>query len=243
MALMRLWQNLSLQVGIVVDLSLDAVHYVVKVRRLTLGDELIVFNGCGGEYLAQVVEAKLKKCSIKIIKYYDVDRESPCNIELVQAIPHGDKMNWVIQKSVELGVKKITPLITSRTHFTHCDCQQLKRKQDHWQAVAVSASEQSGRTYVPQVSCPISLFNWSANFTGQAVILSPLSRKKLFDCDKKFQESLSLIVGPEGGFSQDELHLLLGKDCQELNLGPRVLRTETAALVALSILQYLFNGL
>lgn len=238
---MRLWQEINLKVGNVVSLSVNAVHYVCNVRRLTVGDELIIFNGEGGEYLAQILESRAKQCVVKIMRYYAIERESLCNIELVQGIPHSDKMDWIVQKAVELGVKKITPVITSRTQSTKFNSSQLYLKQQHWQKIAISASEQCGRTYVPKIALPVTLTQWSNTFTGQSVVLLPNINTRITDI-AWHTNHVSLVIGPEGGLSQEEINLLNSNNCVFVCLGPRILRTETAALAAISILDQVVSN-
>jgi len=242
MPIPRIFQNITLHEGETLSLTLDAAHYLGNVRRTHEGDLITIFNGRGGEYQAQVLTIKKDKFTIKIGSFQELTLESPLNIHLAQGIARGEKMDLIIQKAVELGVKKIIPLFTERSNVK-LDAERRDKRQQHWQAVVVSACEQSGRNFIPEVAAPIDLQMWLRNFQGQGLTLSPYSNNKISDLKMVNDEIITLLVGPEGGLSEEEVKLTEKHHFLPLNLGPRILRTETAPLAAIAALQTRFGDL
>ncbi len=242
MSIPRIYQPISLSSGETQTLTLSAAHYLGQVRRTREGDSVILFNGNGGEYQAEVLSLKKDKITVKIGSFSEVHNESPLSVELAQGIARGEKMDFIIQKAVELGAKRIIPLFTERSNVKLDPDKRLKRQQ-HWQAVAVSACEQSGRAVIPEVALPIELGAWLKTFKGRGLTLSPLDNTRISGLEVQKGETLTLLVGPEGGLSAAEVALTEQKDFSPLNLGPRILRTETAPLAALALLQARFGDL
>jgi 16S rRNA (uracil1498-N3)-methyltransferase len=238
----RLFQKIALHEGDTLTLTLDAAHYLGTVRRAHQGDALVIFNGEGGEYSAEILALKKDKLTIKINAFQAVNNESPLDIHLIQGIARGEKMDWIVQKAVELGVKKITPLFTERS-TVKLEPDKRQKRQQHWQAIAISACEQSGRNYIPEILLPLSFTEWFKKFHGSGIILSPASKTKIADLTISPERGLTLLVGPEGGLSAQEIDQLLQKDFTSLNLGPRILRTETAPLAVIAALQARFGDL
>ncbi len=206
------------------------------------GMHLTLFCGDNHEYQAVITEVRKKKVMVNITGVQLVNRESPRDIHLAQSISKGDRMEWVIQKAVELGVKSITPLITA-----HCavrlDEARLAKKQQQWQAIAISACEQSGRNYVPPIYLALSFDTYIQQCnTAFKFILHPTGAHS-------FQElhfaagDIALLVGPEGGLSEEEINRTQSSQFKSVTLGPRILRTETAAIAALSVLQAIAGDL
>lgn len=219
-----------------IELSGTAANHVGRVLRMTPGRELKVFNGHQqGYFQATVVAVSKKNVTVKLSKFIGTDLESPLRIHLGQAISKGDRMDFTIQKAVELGVSSITPLWTSR-----CDVKlsgdRLEKKHQHWQQVAISACEQSGRDYVPTINAPQKLEAWLET-TKDSVrwVLDP--RGHVEETHDGQVESASLLVGPEGGLTDEEIQQAVQKSFVAKLIGPRVLRTETAALTAITLLQ------
>ena len=236
MRIPRLYVNQELATGAVVDLDSDASRYLGSVLRMEAGRPLIVFNGKGGEYLAVIKAASKKNVSIGIGKHNAENRSSPLDIHLGIGLSKGDRFDWVIQKATELGVNKITPLITSRTDVK-LNSERAEKKLHHWQQIAISASEQCQRNLVPTIANPSNASDWLSNRTeALKLVLHHRSDKKLAQHLKP--TSVALIIGPEGGLDDDEIALALSQDFQALTLGPRVFRTETAPMAALTLLQY-----
>ena len=233
----------------VIKLPVNISHHIERVLRLDQGDRIILFNGSGGEFLA-IISCISRTGIVAIVeKYFNVERESTLNIILVQTICVSAKMDWIIQKAVELGVNYIQPIFTARSIVSLSD-ERAEKRAHHWQQVTISACEQSGRNRLPQVMPLLSLSNWLDKQTNNVsalhdniphnlcFMLSPIAEKCLAD----FQEAatvntLTLLVGPEGGFSPEEEIAALLIGFVPLRLGKRILRTETAALAAIAAMQ------
>lgn len=236
MSIPRLFQKIPLSENKIITLSLNAAHYLGNVRRAKKGDKIIIFNGEGGEYSAQVLEIKKEKFTIKVLSYQDINKESSFSIHLAQGIARGEKMDLIIQKAVELGVKKITPLFTERSSVKLAR-ERLIKKREHWQAIAIGACEQSGRNFVPEIAPPNEFNGWIRNFSGEGIILSPKSQNKISNLKIPDSKTLTILVGPEGGLDHEEIELAKENKFISINLGPRILRTETASLAVIAILQ------
>jgi len=239
----RVFVDAELAEGGLVELPQPVHHHLVVVLRRIRGDSVTLFNGRGGEYPA-VLEALGKKTAMaRVTGRREVERESPLAITLAQAVSKGDRMDYAIQKAVELGVHAVVPLITDRCVVRLSD-ERWERKQEHWQAVATSACEQSGRTRVPAVHKAVDLRDWVSTCPADALklVLSPGLEPHAGGLSAR-PSSAVLLVGPEGGLSEVELRLADLAGFVGLPLGPRVLRTETAGVVALSVLQALWGDL
>lgn len=237
----RIYQAGALQSQTVVTLDEKASHHLARVLRASVGDPLILFNGEGGEYAAVITEIKKKNIIAEVKQFIAREVESPIHITLLQGIARGEKMDWIIQKAVELGVNKIIPLITERCNVRLKDEREEKRVQ-HWQSVIISACEQSGRNKLPELTAP-QIFNdcISQIEAPYRFVLSPHVDKKLMINKPHANDHIVLLVGPEGGLSEIEINSAMSHQFMALNLGPRVLRTETAALAAMSMLQSLYG--
>ncbi len=218
----------------------DAVaHHAERVLRLRVGDEVVLFDGQGGE-CAATLQSLGKQPVARLGPRLPVERESPLQIHLVQALASGDKMDWVIQKAVELGAAGVQPVAAERSVLRLSGDRAAKRV-THWQQVVVSACEQSGRNRVPQVAEILSLAAYLAQpARGKRFILAPgaagaLARKQAP------AGPVEILIGPEGGWSPAELALAERAGCEPLALGPRVFRTETAGLAAMAALQTLWG--
>ena len=236
MRTIRIYQPGSYDAGDVVALSATASQHVGVVLRMQPADSLTLFCGDNREFLAHITAVTKKQVMVQVDEVSCVNRESPRQIHLAQALSKGDRMEWVIQKAVELGVTSITPLFTARC-VVKLDAERLGKKQAQWQAIAVAACEQSGRNQVPTVH-PACSYMAYLNTCSAATkwILHPSSEKSWRD-HVFIAGDIALLIGPEGGLSEDEISEAQGHDFMPLCLGPRVLRTETAAIVALSVLQ------
>lgn len=238
----RIYEPGQYENGQTIELSAAASQHVAVVLRMKPGDPLTLFCGDNREFHASIVEIHKKKVVVMICDVQTIDRESPCKIHLAQAISKGDRMEWVVQKSVELGVTSIIPLLT-----THCvvklDADRFAKKRSQWQAIAVAACEQSGRNTVPIIYPAMTLETYLQQCnTPMKLVLHPTTSLSLQDKGIT-EKDIALLIGPEGGLSDDEVKHATTLQFQPWCLGPRILRTETAAIAALSVLQSLGGDL
>ena len=243
MSISRIFQPISLQEGRTIDLDESASHHLGRVLRAKIGDKLIIFNGEGGEFEAVITQIDKKKVTTKIENFIPREAESPLKLTLAQGISRGEKMDYTIQKAVELGVERIIPLFTERG-TVKLDADRKEKRQQHWQSIVVSACEQSGRNKVPEVIPPQNFLNWLPTIQADyCFVLDPVASSKLNKISLKNNNEIVLLIGPEGGLSEKEIALASQKGFLPLNLGPRILRTETAALAAITALQCLFGDM
>jgi 16S rRNA (uracil1498-N3)-methyltransferase len=239
----RFYHSEKLELKHVVELIAQTHIHATKVLRLKVGDQFALFNGDGYDYVAKVIELSKHKTSVEIIDRYEVNHESPLKITLAQGLAAGDKMDWIIQKAVELGIQSIQPLLTERS-IVKLDRERADKKLEHWRTVAISACEQTGRSIIPDILSPIHLVQWLSNQNQTAnslkLILTPAKAQNINHLEKP-SSPVVFMVGPEGGFSEKEMNLALSSSFVPVNFGKRVLRTETASVVALSIMQNLWG--
>jgi len=221
------------------DLPPDAAHHCAQVLRYKIGDALTIFNGDGFDYHAQIEQIEKKKCRVKISQRYHPKNESPLKIHLVQGIARGDKMDLIIQKSIELGVTEITPLFSERCNVK-LDGKRLDKKLNHWKNVIISACEQSGRAVIPALNAPLAVEQLNS-IQDDLIYLEPTATQSIKEI--AIENSATLVIGPEGGFSEKDLQKLNSVNAHGVTIGPRILRTETAGLSAVSILQSLFGDI
>lgn len=232
----------SLSIGQTVELSAEAANHVGRVLRMQVDQALELFCGDGHNYPAVIMQADKRKVVVQIKAQRSNPSESNVKIHLGQAISRGDRMDFVLQKSVELGVTEITPLFTERCGVK-LSGERLLKKTEQWQKIVISACEQSGRSHVPVVHPALSLEHWlqklpqALRLTLDPGAATPLAQQQVT------AEQIQLVIGPEGGFSEPEVALTTTYNFHPIRLGPRVLRTETAALAALTVLQYQFGDL
>ncbi len=221
----------------------DAAHHIVRVLRLGTGDPLIVFDGEGREYEGRIQAIDKDSVAVTLGEGLLVDRESPLPLTLAQGVPRGERMDWVVQKATELGVSHLVPVLTERS-VVRLDGRQALSKRRHWQRIAIAACEQSGRTRVPEVATPISLAEFLRGLApaGTRLLLSPQGATALETLATP-EGALIVLIGPEGGLTEGEQRAAGDRGFHALRLGPRVLRTETAALAALALLQHRFGDL
>lgn len=240
----RIYEPQSLSLHAQLDLNEDAANHVGRVLRLNVGDQIWLFNGENdNQYLATIIQSTKKSVQVEIVEHQETINESPLKIHLGQAISRGDRMDFVIQKSVELGVDAITPLFSERCGVK-LSGERLDKKRQQWQKIAIAACEQSGRNQVPMIHQPISLNDW-INQQDDAVKLTlhPRASYRINTLPEPKVKQIRLLIGPEGGFTDDEVNLSEQAGFIETLLGPRILRTETAALTAITALQCRFGDL
>ena len=231
--------------GSEVRLPQEAAHHASRVLRLALGDPLVLFNGGGGEYQARITRLDRGEVWVKTGGYAEPVRESPIAVVLAQGLSSGDRMDITLQKSVELGVCAIQPLSTERS-VVRLTGERAARRAAHWQNLVISACEQCGRNTVPEVAALARLEDWLAQLPLQPgegerrLLLSPAAETSLRDLSADLRR-IVLLVGPEGGLSPAEIAAARLRQFQSVRLGPRILRTETAALAALGAIQALWG--
>jgi 16S rRNA (uracil1498-N3)-methyltransferase len=230
----RFYIEESLAVDDIIALPSLIHRHAIQVLRLNVGESLILFNGQGGEYYCQIQLAEKRKSSVLIQSFNDISRESRVSITLVQSLIKPEKMDFCIQKSVELGVTAIQPIIAERT-VVRIKSQQLDKKIKRWEGIITAACEQSGRTKIPTIHAPIPLAQWLENPSDtQRIMMLPEATDTLPQITLK--DSIELLVGPEGGFTDQEV-ALCRNTTQAIQFGSRILRAETAAIAGLSLLQ------
>ena len=235
----RLYTADTLITGQQIELSDENAHYVRTVLRLKKDQRLTLFNSLGGEFLAELSEVSRKKVRVNIIGYNDRSVESSLHITLGLGISRGDRMDWAVQKSVELGVNHITPLLTTRCVVKFKDNKQSQRLQ-HWKNIVQHATEQCSRTILPDLTEITTIEDWLQNQTGLKVFLDPYAEQSLVTL-KPIEQRVTLLTGPEGGFTDEERELAIEAGFIPVKLGKRILRTETASLAALSAIQTLWG--
>lgn len=221
----------------------DAANHIARVLRLRPGDPLTLFDGSGAEHPARIEEFHRSAVIVTVGDPSAPLRESPLCLTLAQGISRGERMDWVVQKSTELGVSHIVPIQTERT-VVKLDAQQSARKLQHWQAIAIAACEQSGRNTLPRIAAPQTLHDFLRDTDADAtrLLLSPAGALRINDLTPRACR-ITVLIGPEGGLSEPEQRAALGAGFLAVRLGPRVLRTETAAVAALTLLQHRFGDL
>lgn len=226
-------QRLASQAGVTLDE--EAAHHVGRVLRLGPGDPLVLFDGRGGEYSARISHADRKTVRAQVEEYRDVERESPLRITLYQGISRGKRMNYTLQKAVELGVYSIVPVETARS-VTGLQDQGQKASQ-RWQRIVRSAAEQSGRTRIPAVEEILPFTRILDLPSGSHALVMTQYAETGPEALDSAPEDLRVLIGPEGGLTDHEVKLARKAGYRGLRMGPRTLRTETAGVVILSILQ------
>jgi 16S rRNA (uracil1498-N3)-methyltransferase len=235
----RLYVPLPLALNEQVELDDDSGHYLRTVLRLKKDDAIILFNGKGGEYTCQLSEVSRKTVLIAAKSWSDRNVESPLQVTLGLGISRGDRMDLSVQKAVELGVNQITPLITERCVVQFKGNKKLQRLL-HWQKIAQHAAEQSGRTVIPELTEIAALESWVSNQQGLTVFLDPYAELSLAELQPDDMK-VTLLTGPEGGFSDQERSIAKAAGFIPVHLGRRILRTETAAIAALAAVQMLWG--
>ncbi|HTC52086.1 MAG TPA: 16S rRNA (uracil(1498)-N(3))-methyltransferase [Steroidobacteraceae bacterium] len=230
--------HVEVPVGGLVQLDLQgtAANHVARVLRLRAGDPLILFDDSGGEYTATVVAVSRHTVRVSVGEYLSTNRESPLQVTLAQGISRGERMDVVVQKATELGVRRIVPVLAARTVVRLNEAQAASRVR-HWRAIAVAACEQCGRNRLPEVTAPMTLqqFLVSQLPEGLRLLLRPDGALTVRDLPES--HAVTVLIGPEGGLSDAEQSAALAAQFRGLSLGPRILRTETAALAALAVIQ------
>lgn len=233
----RIFVDLPLAEDETYCLAAQTAQRFSHVLRLKPGHSLTLFNGTGGEYQAKLLELDRRQVKVQTGSFRDVCREAPVQVHLGHGLARGERMDYAVQKAVELGVAGITPILTERS-VIKLSGERLEQRLSHWQGVVVSACEQCGRNRIPEVKPPLALDAWleTAGQQSLKVVLSPGAGQGFSDIERR-HDSVALLIGPEGGLSDAELAVARASEFVAISLGPRTLRTETAVVAALSALQ------
>ena len=243
MRLNRIHCDGPLKADAIVPLPSAGAYHVARVLRMRPGAPLVVFDGSGMDYPAEITEVEGNKVLVRLRGQIPGTGESPLRITLVQGVSRGERMDWTLQKATELGVAAIAPVLTARS-VVRLDEKQAAKKQIHWQAIAVGACEQCGRSRIPAVGTPMSLREYfgTVRKDSMRLVLSPSAPGSLAGI-ASLPAKVELLIGPEGGLDDDEITAAQKAGFMPVRLGPRVLRTETAAVVAMTVLQALWGDL
>lgn len=239
----RIYCEGPLTSGTRIALPAAGAYHVARVLRMREGAPLRVFDGSGGEFQAEITRVDGDSVTVQLGNQTQATTESPLRITLVQGVSRGERMDWTLQKATELGVAAIAPVLTARS-VVRLDSKQVEKKHAHWRGIVIGACEQCGRSRIPAVSPASSLREYFANVRkdGMRLVLSPAAPASLAGI-ASLPAKVELLIGPEGGLDDDELVAAQKFGFMPVRLGPRVLRTETAAVVALTVLQALWGDL
>lgn len=244
MRVSRLYIDIPLAANQIISISGEPLNYLANVLRLKVGAEVSIFNGQGGEFAATISELSKREAQLLLGDFQDNNNESPLEITLVQGISRGERMDFTLQKATELGITRIIPLFTERC-TVNLKGERLEKRIKHWQGIVRSACEQSGRNSIPQME-PAQYFDEFIQNSNQPehsyLLLDPESTQSLTAITTA-PTAVTLLIGTEGGFSSRERKLAYANAYQGVQLGPRILRTETAAIAAISAMQVLWGDL
>ncbi len=241
MPITRLYHPENLLCGETAQLNTDTSSHLIRVLRTKTDDPVILFNGDGFDYYCKTLNNHAKKTLLSIEKKIESSTESNLNITLIQGLSRQNRMEFSIQKSIELGVNKIIPVICKRSNTKLAKDKQIK-KLAHWRKIAISACEQSGRNIIPEITETITLDNINLILNNDALklILNPEAKHSLKKVNFK-QQAIEVFIGPEGGLTEEEIALLNNYQFNNICFGPRILRTETAGPAVISALQMLWG--
>jgi 16S rRNA (uracil1498-N3)-methyltransferase len=233
----RFFVDAPLRAGGVCTLSEDAAHHAIHVLRLREGEAITLFNGRGGEFAARIASIQRLRIAVDLLQHRAIERESPLRVTLVQGVSAGEKMDSTLRKAVELGVAEVQPVLAARS-VARPKGSRAEGRRAHWQKLVIAACEQCGRNRIPEVHALIALSDYRPSGTAARVLLSPLAEQPLSKVSLQGSE-IVVAAGPEAGFTAEEEAALASAGFMPASLGPRVLRTETAAVAALAALSAL----
>ena len=239
----RFYCPLPLAIGALIDLPDTTAHHVF-VLRLEIGDTIQLFNGEGGAYVATLTGISKKQVSAEVKVFLPEEVELPYALTLAQALPEASKMDWIIEKAIELGASAIQPLSAQRC-VVRLTAERAEKKMAHWQGIITSATEQCGRNRLAHLGNLIEVQKWlSQQDMHKRILLSPRAESSLADWARHHPpQAVTLMIGPEGGFSEAEEQLAIRQGAIALSMGPRILRTETAGLAAIAALNAAWGGM
>ena len=239
----RIYHANELELNVEIALDKNATQHICDVLRMQVGNALILFNGNGTDYLGTIVRVGKKNVCVVLHATEQRNTISPLKIHLAQGLCRGEKMDFVIQKATELGVQEITPIISEYCNV-RLKPEREQKKLTHWQKVAASACEQCGRTDLLTINSTMKFESWvEQKFSGIHYVLDPGAMQHIQKDPPLSTMKIALLIGPEGGFTNSEIQYAITKNCKNILLGPRILRSETAGLTAISIFQHLYGDL
>lgn len=234
----RIFIDSELKIEEIIPLEPDASHYLGRVLKVRAGESIHAFNGRGGHYEADIVEVGKKSVSIKLQQFIGENNESPLNLTLAQGISRGQHMDYTVQKAVELGVSRIVPLFTEFSNV-RLEEERARKRHEHWLKIIISACEQSGRNHLPELVGAMPLETWiSQDTSALKLLMHPQASHDLSTLTNDIND-ITLLCGPEGGLSETEVDRAANVGYRKISLGPRILRTETAAIAAIAVCQAL----
>ena len=238
MRINRVFVDQPLRTAAEVGLDADVSHHLSRVLRLKPGASLRVFDGTGAEFEATLVTATRRGARLAVEQAVANDSEPELRLTLAQGISRGERMDLVVQKATELGVARIVPLLTERS-VVRLDAERGARRTAHWRRIVISACEQSGRCRLPDLEEPLAFEQWLDELpaAGARLSLQPGASRRVRDLEVPADGQATIVIGPEGGLSPRERELLDDEGFVHISLGPRILRTETAALAMVAMLQ------
>jgi len=223
-----------------------ASHHALKVMRLKNNDQLILFNGDGSDYTGQVINITKRQVEVSIKSKKNIGSESNLKVIILQALTSSDKMDLIIQKTTELGISEIQPIVCERS-IVKIKKDKIEKKLSHWRQVAIAACEQCGRAEIPKIREPENIIKYLERVMESdkdtKIILSPEAAQSLDNIIPNSKQAIKVLIGPEGDFTKQELDLSIQKGFSPIKIGPRILRTETAPITILSILQYKYGDI
>lgn len=240
MRIPRIYQAIALDTSQEIQLDDTASQYLLRVLRLRQGAAVVIFNGKGDSYEAELNAVTGKCASVRLLRRIDVNTESPLQLHVGLGISKGERMDYAIQKLVETGVHSVTPLLTEYT-VVKLDAKRKQARQRHWEGVMISACEQSCRSYLPTLSEISEISAWLGNVRADCKLAFDASGTTRLHSIQAPPHSVCVLIGPEGGLSEHEIQLAQTQGFQLVRLGPRILRTETAAVAISAALQTLWG--
>ena len=242
----RFYHSKPININETIVMDKFAAHHALKVMRLKNNDQLILFNGDGLDYTGNVIGIDKRQVEVSIKSKKNIENESNIRVILLQALTSNEKMDMIIQKTTELGITEIQPILCERS-IVKIKNEKIEKKLSHWRQVSIAACEQCGRAKIPTIHKPESLTKYLEKLTesdkDNKIILSPEATKSLNNFIPNMKQDIKVLIGPEGDFTKQELDFSIQKGFSPIKIGPRILRTETAPMCILSILQYKYGDI
>ena len=242
----RFYHSKPININETIVMDNFAAHHALKVMRLKINDQLILFNGDGSDFTGQVIRISKRQVEVSIKSKKNIKNESNLKVILLQALTSSEKMDLIIQKTTELGISEIQPIICERS-IVKIKKEKIEKKLSHWLQVSIAACEQCGRAEIPTILKPVNIIRYlekeEESDKATKIILSPEATNSLENSISAIKQDIKVLIGPEGDFTKQELDYSMKKGFSPVKIGPRILRTETAPICILSILQYKYGDI